>query len=70
MACLKKRMVDSAFANFFRLLGLLQDIISIQEDPPLKNWVSLLINWVYPAAKVKEANDVSSRFGNIKWNFW
>ena len=42
MACWKKRMVDSAFANFVRLLGLLQDIRSIQEDPPLKKLSQLI----------------------------
>ena len=28
---------------------MLQNVSSIQEDPSLKKWVRLLINWIYPA---------------------
>ena len=38
--------------------GLLQNIRSIQEHPPLKKWVGLLINWVYPAVEVKVSNSL------------
>ena len=36
--------------------GLLQNMRLIQEHPPLKKWVGLSINWVYPAFEVKVSN--------------
>ena len=37
---------------------MLQNIRSIQEHPPLKKWVGLSINWVYPAVEVKVSNSL------------
>ena len=50
MAFLKRGMVDSAFANYSNLL---RNIRSIQENLPIKKWVGLPMNWVYPSMKVK-----------------
>ena len=38
--------------------GLLQNIRSMQDDPPLKKWVGLSINWEYPAVDVKASNSL------------
>ena len=50
----KKRMVKSTFS----ISGLLQNIRSIQEYPPIKIWVNLSINLVSPVLEVKDSNSL------------
>ena len=48
-------MFEWSIPHSLTIAGLLQNVRSIQEYPPLIKWVGLSINWVYPAVEVKES---------------